>query len=221
MSEGLIEAAKLQYGAWPVLLLQVLPPLAAQIFFLSPMSTMKDIWRSGTVGMLPLLPYSMMMANGYLWVVYGVLKADNSVIAANIPSLLLGVFYTAWFLKHRNPKIAYTMPLLAACVSITIVTISWLTTVTATAISLVGLTGCIVIVLMMGGPLATIRQVISDRSTATLPFPTAAATFLNCSLWSLYGLLIVDDIFIYAPNLMGLASGTAQLCLFFKYGFNN
>eukprot|EP01064_Diplonema_japonicum_P022816 TRINITY_DN3300_c7_g1_i1.p1 TRINITY_DN3300_c7_g1~~TRINITY_DN3300_c7_g1_i1.p1 ORF type:complete len:234 (+),score=35.14 TRINITY_DN3300_c7_g1_i1:23-703(+) len=219
MPSEAIEAAREVYGDGLVTLMQVLPPLAAQIFFLSPMSSMKEIYKTGSVGSLPLLPYSMMMANGFLWMAYGLLSGDQTVIAANVPSLILGTAYTVLFLKYRNPKNNYSVPLGASFLAMFLVTFFWATSEPPAALRFIGLTGCAVLILMMGGPLATIQQVVRDRSTSTIPFPMAVATAVNCALWSSYGLLVAHDVFIYFPNLVGLGSGLAQLALFAVYGF--
>ena len=43
---------------------------------------------------------------------------------------------------------------------------------------------------------------------------------MNCTLWFSFGWFVIDDFFIYAPNLLGLASGFTQMALFAKYGFH-
>ena len=36
--------------------------------------------------------------------------------------------------------------------------------------------------------------------------------------WSLYGLLVIDDMSVYIPNLLGTLLGLVQLSLFVMYG---
>ena len=80
--------------------------------------------------------------------------------------------------------------------------------------------GCAVVVAMFSGPLMVIKEVIDTKSTKNLPFPMAIATVVNCSLWLGFGLLVIDDPFVWFPNVLGLGSGIAQLALFAKYGFH-
>ena len=89
----------------------------------------------------------------------------------------------------------------------------------AKALDAVGTLGCFVIVVMFGGPLSTIQRVIVDKSTESLPFPMAVAISANCLAWMLYGLL-VNDVYVYGPNGLGLCSGMTQLSLFLVYGFH-
>jgi hypothetical protein len=41
---------------------------------------------------------------------------------------------------------------------------------------------------------------------------------VNCSLWGFYGLFLLDDVYVYLPNILGLGSAIAQLGLFAKVG---
>lgn len=38
--------------------------------------------------------------------------------------------------------------------------------------------------------------------------------------WSLYGLLVIDDMSVYLPNLLGVLLALVQLSLFGVYGFS-
>ena len=60
----------------------------------------------------------------------------------------------------------------------------------------------------------------SSTPSAPSTFPMAIATVVNCSLWLGFGLLVIDDPFVWFPNVLGLGSGIAQLALFAKYGFH-
>lgn len=86
------------------------------------------------------------------------------------------------------------------------------------ALNIIGLAGCGIVVVMFGGPLATIKTVLKDKSTASLPFAFTLAAFVNCSLWFSYGAFVLNDAFIWAPNGLGLCSAVAQLGLFAKFG---
>ena len=43
----------------------------------------------------------------------------------------------------------------------------------------------------MGAPLATLSTVIKDKSTASIPFGTSLACWLNALSWSAYGFLVI------------------------------
>ena len=75
-AERLAEA-RLVYGDLLVGALQILPPLFAQFVTLSPVTTMQGVKAARTTGDLPLLPYSMMVCSGFLWMCYGWLAGDK------------------------------------------------------------------------------------------------------------------------------------------------
>ena len=62
--------------------------------------------------------------------------------------------------------------------------------------SALGLIGCSVSVVLMGAPLATLSTVIKDKSTASIPFGTSLACWLNALSWSAYGFLVADNIMV-------------------------
>eukprot|EP01060_Flectonema_neradi_P039527 TRINITY_DN8736_c0_g1_i1.p1 TRINITY_DN8736_c0_g1~~TRINITY_DN8736_c0_g1_i1.p1 ORF type:complete len:260 (+),score=45.07 TRINITY_DN8736_c0_g1_i1:19-798(+) len=215
-----LAAAKGLYGANAVMFLQVAPPVFAQLVFFSPLATMRSIREKRSTGDLPMLPYTMMACNGFLWMCYGGLVGDTTVIAANVSALCLGLFYCTVFLKHRSPTANIQTPLLLAGTAAAAVASMVTLLPHQAAIDAVGMTGCGVVVAMFGGPLQSIKKVIAEKSTASLPFPMAVATCANCLAWALYGMLVADP-YIYLPNMLGLLSGITQLALFAKFGFTD
>jgi solute carrier family 50 protein (sugar transporter) len=87
------------------------------------------------------------------------------------------------------------------------------------AINTLGYVGVGMVIVMFGGPLATIKTVLKEKSTASLPFGFTIASFVNCVAWTGYGAMVIHDPFIWVPNALGLASSIAQLGLFAKFGF--
>lgn len=83
-----------------------------------------------------------------------------------------------------------------------------------TAQRYIGWLGVTIVIIMFSGPLAAIQSIIRDRSTASLPFSFTVASFINCLMWSGYGLAVIDDINVYGPNLAGLLATLVQLSLF-------
>lgn len=59
----------------------------------------------------------------------------------------------------------------------------------------------------------------SRRRRGSVPKPPGilgaftAAQVANCALWSAYGLFAAKDVYVYGPNLTGLALGLTQLFL--------
>ena len=81
-----------------------------------------------------------------------------------------------------------------------------------------GLMGCTLSVLLSGSPLAVIRTVIAEKSTASLPFTTSLVIWLNNISWTLYGYIVANDPMIYGPSLLGFILASMQISLFGAYG---
>merc|ERR1712087_663346 len=77
--------------------------LAAQVFFIVPSQVMKRIIDEGSVGKLPLLPFSSMFAAGTMWVTYGALQGNMAIWLPNMPAVLAGAVYSGIYLRHCPP----------------------------------------------------------------------------------------------------------------------
>ena len=59
---------------------------------------------------------------------------------------------------------------------------------------------------------------VRERSAAAIPVGFTLFSTANTTVWLAYGLVVLDDPFIWAPNVLGLASALAQLGLLARYG---
>lgn len=84
--------------------------------------------------------------------------------------------------------------------------------------TLIGTIGCALAVATCGSPLATIRTVIQDESTESMPFFTSLMFWFNALSWSSYGLFVSKDVMIYGPNLIGLALASIQMAMYVLFG---
>ena len=198
--------------------LQVAPPVAAQIVFLSPLAAMKQFKEAGTTGDVSPIPYAAMCVNGFLWVVYGGLKGDMTIIAPNASGFLFGAYYVKTFAQYRAPSVNMT-PYYGGTVAMSAAVVGMASVMeTSAAIDAIGLTGCAVVAVMFGGPLGSIKTVLKDKNTNSLPVPFTVAAFVNCICWASYGWFVIDDVYVYAPNLAGLAASSAQIALYARFG---
>jgi solute carrier family 50 (sugar transporter) len=177
--------------------------------------TIAEIRRTQTTGQLSPLPFVSLLTNCLVWATYGVLGSDMTVLAPNISGILLGAYYTATFAKYSKesmlPKLAVTGAIAAATA------VAAATLPAAEAMHYIGLGGCGLVVIMLASPLAVLKTVIKEKSTATLPFLTSFAGFCNSITWGGYGYLVAHDPMIWGPNLLGFASSVLQLSLFAIY----
>ncbi len=86
--------------------------------------------------------------------------------------------------------------------------------------SIIGSVGDCCAIFLMGSPLSTLKKVMAEKSTQSMPsFSTSVTTWLNAFSWSLYGLIVAKDFMVYAPNLVGLLLASVQLFLYAWLGF--
>lgn len=80
--------------------------LVALSMFASPLSAVLSIKKAKRLGAFNPLPLIAIIANCTCWMVYGCLKADPYVIAANEPGLLLGLFMSLTCYGFADAKVS-------------------------------------------------------------------------------------------------------------------
>lgn len=176
------------------------------------------------VGSLPLLPYSSMVSNSFVWVCYGLLKGLPSVYMSNAVGLLLGAYYFKSFIEFCGPmsinlpgtvsqhtKGAGCIILLNLCLALSGL---------ENASEIIGKEGVFYCIILFASPLAALKHVIVTKSAHSIPTPFTLACLLNCMAWTVVGWWKIQpsDFNIYFPNMMGLACAVAQLILKGIYG---
>ena len=175
------------------------------------------------VGSMPLLPYSSMIANCFLWMLYGLLKQEPKLWLSNGIGVALGILYFLRFTQYAPRKspafpgsvgqhIAAIASVLAASVGVTA-----LFPVNEAA-SIIGNLAVFFCVAMFGSPLASLKTVVQTKSAKSIPLPFTIGTVVNCVLWSVAGVFKMNDSKIYFPNFLGLSFGMVQVALKLIYG---
>lgn len=200
-----------------------LAPYMGVVCFLAPLPTINQISVDKSVGNLPLLPYSSMVANSFVWVMYGMLKKAPSVLYSNVVGVTLGAYYFFMFAKYCGPMASnlpgtVTHHLKGASAIILLNVFLAATISNETASEMIGKEGVLFCIILFASPLAALKHVILSKSAASIPLPFTVACFFNCLAWSAVGLWIMKDFNIYFPNLMGLSCAIAQLALKAVYG---
>jgi len=171
-----------------------------------------DILKMRSVKKLSCVPFASLLACGFYWSLYGWLKHDLTILVPNVISIGTGAFcmwayYTNASLK---PDLLYcslgVFLALGACLGM------------LDMASSIGTIGCVMSVVMSGYPLAVIKTVIKEQTTASLPFSTSFVAWLNSCSWVAYGYFIAHDPMILMPNSLGLLLTTLQMSLFVVYG---
>jgi len=159
-----------------------------------------------------------MLVGGFLWGIYGRLTNDMTLMLPNVTTIGFACYYLVMFARYRHPQTSLSLHVLAAFVVIITVISATSVLPVEDAIDMIGEVGCVQQVVMFTGPLAVIKTVMRDRNTSSMSAWFTVATFLSCSVWTLYGAAITHDVYIWGPNVLGLVAAGAQLFLFLKYG---
>ena len=198
-------------------------PFTSVMCSLAPLPTIFEVARKKSVGSMPILPYSSMAANGFVWSLYGWLVDSPAVQYANMMGALLGAYYFKEFKKY-TPQGSSSLP---GTVKQHMLVVTWMVFLNGfiisnfprkTAAGIVGKEGILMFIILFASPLAAVKEVIATKSAASIPLPFTIASTINCSLWSVTGLLLMKDFNIFFPSVMGLMCALAQLFLKGIYG---
>jgi len=199
------------------------------------MPTIQQIMQTGAVGSMPLLPYSSMLSNAFLWTTYGLLKREPKIWSCNVIGVFLGAYYCVNFVKnlpkHKNASVfdvsTPTLPgsvrqhfqgVMAVIFGILLLAFA---KPFANTTNLIGNIGVIICMVMFASPLSVIKVVLETKSAKSIPLPFTLISCLNCFMWSMFGWFEMKDINVYLPNLMGLMSGLVQVALKIIFGDND
>lgn len=196
-------------------ILQVAGPIFFMSMQVSYLSTSFKIYNRKQVGGLSPVPFLSLMTNSAVWTLYGSLKSDETIFVPNVTGLIAGFICTVIYHQYSTLGISGHMYFISASIILFSVICGL-----AGDEEIIGSFGVCLAVFLMGSPLSTLRTVINERSTASLPFLTSLTTFGNALSWSLYGLIIAHDPMVYVPNLLGLLLAIFQLLLFVIFGFD-
>jgi solute carrier family 50 (sugar transporter) len=202
-------------------------PIASVGLFLAPIPTIKDVMAAGTVGSLPMLPYSVMTSNAFMWCTYGFMKSQASIWSCNGIGFVLAMYYCFQFAlrvpnKNRHFLDAST-PTLPGTVKHHFVGVSAVLALTtlvavvkpfaANTANVIGNVAVLICIIMFASPLSVIQLVLRTKSAESIPLPFTVMSCLNCFSWVVFGWYKLKDINVWLPNILGLTFGVVQVIL--------
>ena len=132
-----------------------------------------------------------------------------TIVVPNMSGFFFGAYYVYTFAKFVPPKFSMSQYYGGIAAMIGTVLRMAITLETSLALDAIGLTGCAVVAVMFGGPLGSIKTVLRVKNTTSLSVPFTVAAFINCLCWVSYGSLVIDDIYVWGPNLAGLLASNS------------
>lgn len=203
----------------------VLGNAASVALYAAPMVTFKRVIRKKSTEEFSCIPYIIGLLNCLLFTWYGLpvvsYKWENfPLVTVNGVGIALELSYVLIYFFYASAKGKVKVAMTAIPV---LVLFSTIAAVSAFAFHdnrhrklLVGSFGLGVSVAMYASPLVVMKKVIQTKSVEFMPLPLSVCSFLATIFWLTYGLLI-RDIFVAGPSLVGAPLGIIQLVIYFKY----
>lgn len=186
--------------------------------FLSGFSICLKIKQKGSTMGLSMFPFVSLCVSCTLWLRYGLLLGDPTIVYVNAVGASIGVLYSIIFYVNTPHKrsLYRTMVGPALLLYAVLLYVKYLAEDEDAARPPLGMVCTLWTVVNYGSPLATLAEVVRSRSTESLAFPLCAANLVVGTEWFIYGLML-QDMFIQVPNLLGALLGLGQLSLFLVY----
>lgn len=140
------------------------------------------------------VPFACLFANSIIWLYYGILKEDFVVYGPNITGAIIavGCIFSYEAMSSTFNRLVYGT-LIAVCLFVTGLAF-------CENAEEIGLVGCLGTVLLMGAPLATLSNVVKEKSTASIPFNQSLMSFFNSLSWTMYGYMVASDIMVQCKS---------------------
>lgn len=188
--------------------------------FLTGISLVLKVRRQGDTKDVTMVPFLVTIANCAFWLKYGLMTQDSTLITVNMTGMMVEVVYLIYYYSYtglttRRP-VTRQIGAFFTCVGILFYVAVYQT---ASPVVAIGYVGSCTAMGVYGSPLATVAQVIRQRSSEFMSFPLSVAGLLVSVEWLIYGLLLGDNFLIW-PNVVGVLLGMFQMALFGKYPSN-
>ncbi|CAN4089321.1 unnamed protein product [Withania somnifera] len=175
----------------------VLGNIISFIVFLSPIPTFYKIYKKKTAEGYQSIPYVVALFSSMLWIYYAFLKTNVTLlITINSFGIFIETIYVGIYLFYAPKKLGVQ-------------------TSKMLMLSVVGGFGAIIRLLNFYSK-KPFRQVIKTKSVEYMPLLLSVFLTISAVLWFFYG-LILKDINIAAPNVLGFIFGIVQIVLYVIY----
>mmetsp|Transcript_19702 Transcript_19702/g.32379 ORF Transcript_19702/g.32379 Transcript_19702/m.32379 type:complete len:236 (-) Transcript_19702:660-1367(-) len=193
--------------------------VVSQFLFLGPLSAVLECRRLNELGAVNPYVFPMIWANCIGWVSYGFFSMNLYITLGNLFGIFWGLFYSFsaygltqnWQVKRRLEALVIVIGFLW-----TVLCLIMLYQSSEVARKVVGIVATTMAMALFLSPLVTMLTVIKEKDSASINRGFMIAQIINCGMWSLYGLVIVDP-FVIIPNVFGFGLGIAQLVLVFMF----
>lgn len=163
------------------------------------------------------LPFVCGFLSTSLWLRYGFLIEEPSLILVNTIGATLHFSYAVVFYMYSIKKSTILRQFFSSLIALLlIIAYSSYESNKDYGIKYVGFLCCCTTILFFAAPLTSLLHVIKVKSAESLPFPIIFMAFIVSTQWFVYGILLYDK-FIQIPNFLGCVLSAFQLSLFCIY----
>ncbi|OIS98838.1 PREDICTED: bidirectional sugar transporter SWEET12-like [Nicotiana attenuata] len=199
----------------------VLGNIVSFIVFLSPLPTFYRIYKKKSTEGYQSIPYVVALFSSMLWIYYAFLKTNTTLlITINTFGVFIETIYVGFYLFYA-PKKARVQTVKMLLLSVVggfgaIVLVTQFLFKGAVRGQVVGWICLVFSLCVFVAPLGIVRKVIKTKSVEYMPLLLSVFLTLSAVMWFFYGLLL-KDINIAAPNVLGFFLGIVQIVLYVVY----
>ncbi|KAF2903269.1 hypothetical protein ILUMI_02918 [Ignelater luminosus] len=198
-------------------ILAITASISTILQFLAGTLICQKIVQKKSTGDISGLPFVCGFLSTSLWLRYGFLIQEHSLILVNTVGATLHFAYVVTFYMYSIKKSIILRQFFSCLITLLlIIAYSIYENDKALAMKYVGFLCCVMTIMFFAAPLASLMHVIQVKSAESLPFPIILMTFIVSMQWFIYGILLSDR-FIQIPNFLGCVLSAFQLSLFCIY----
>jgi solute carrier family 50 protein (sugar transporter) len=160
-----------------------------------------------------------------LWSYYTYNKEEWQPFIGNVTNTVIEIIFLVLFLLYCRPKTRLKLVSSLIAALIVIVLLCYLTTVfgiedvyggdNLTTVA-TGMVASVANILMYASPLAAVKRVIRTSSVKYMPITITLGSLSTSLIWAVYAVYL-GDIFILAPNSVGVVLSLLQLAVYMTY----
>ncbi|XP_070024716.1 bidirectional sugar transporter SWEET12-like [Nicotiana tabacum] len=199
----------------------VLGNIVSFIVFLSPLPTFYKIYKKKSTEGYQSIPYVIALFSSMLWIYYAFLKTNTTLlITINSFGVFIETIYVGFYLFYA-PKKARIQTVKMLFLTVVggfgaIILIAQFLFKGVARGQVVGWVCLVFSLCVFVAPLCIVRKVIKTKSVEYMPLLLSVFLTLSAVMWFFYGLLL-KDINIAAPNILGFIFGILQIVLYVIY----
>ncbi|XP_060204163.1 bidirectional sugar transporter N3-like [Lycium barbarum] len=199
----------------------VLGNIVSFIVFLSPIPTFYKIYKKKSTEGYQSIPYVVALFSSMLWIYYAFLKTNTTLlITINSFGVFIETIYVGVYLFYA-PKKSRVQTVKMLLLSVVggfgaIILVTQFLFKGAVRGQVVGWICLVFSLCVFVAPLGIVRKVIKTKSVEYMPLLLSVFLTLSAVMWFFYGLLL-NDINIAAPNVLGFIFGILQMVLYAIY----